>query len=102
MEIVAGERFYYNFPGSLLARMVFPDSGGPIIMTLWPPAAGVSRAGLAFSWSRTSLKSVSANRRRKKAVDVHLHVHDIGINADDSSVLDFCEHRQSPRGDLFP
>ncbi len=33
--------------GSRLASRVLPVPGGPIIRTLWPPAAAISRARLA-------------------------------------------------------
>ena len=44
-------------PGNLLASMVFPEPGGPIIRTLWAPAAATSKARLAVVWPRTSRKS---------------------------------------------
>ena len=39
------------------ASIVFPDPGGPIIITLWPPAAAISNARLANIWPLTSAKS---------------------------------------------
>jgi len=45
--------------GSLLARIVFPAPGGPIKITLCPPAAAISKARLIFSCPFTSLKSLS-------------------------------------------
>ena len=46
-----------SMEGSLLASMVFPAPGGPIITTLWPPAAAISRARLARCWAFTSFMS---------------------------------------------
>src|SRR5204863_10217200 len=43
--------------GTLLASMVLPDPGGPIIKMLWPPAQATSSARLAVYCPRTSLKS---------------------------------------------
>ena len=43
--------------GRRLASMLLPVPGGPISSTLWPPAAAISRARLAFSCPFTSLKS---------------------------------------------
>ena len=45
--------------GSRFASIVFPEPGGPTMMTLWPPAAATSRARLTCSWPFTSLKSMS-------------------------------------------
>ena len=42
-----------------LVETVHPAPGGPIRMTLCPPAAASSRARLIFSWPFTSLKSTS-------------------------------------------
>ena len=37
--------------------MDLPAPGGPTMAMLWPPAAAISRARLAFSWPFTSAKS---------------------------------------------
>ena len=44
--------------GSLRASIVFPEPGGPIIITLWLPAAATSKALLACSCPLTSAKSI--------------------------------------------
>ena len=46
-----------RIPGSLLASMLLPEPGGPIINTLWFPAAAISRARLTVSCPFTSEKS---------------------------------------------
>src|SRR5204863_8578204 len=43
--------------GTLLASMVLPDPGGPIIRMLCPPAQATSSARFAVCCPRTSLKS---------------------------------------------
>ena len=43
--------------GSRLASMDLPAPGEPISSRLWPPAAAISRARLAFSWPITSRRS---------------------------------------------
>ena len=45
--------------GNRLANIVLPEPGGPMRMTLWPPAAAISSARLMFSCPFTSLKSCS-------------------------------------------
>ena len=45
--------------GSRFASMVLPEPGGPIIITLCPPAAATSSARLTCSWPFTSAKSTS-------------------------------------------
>ena len=50
-------------PAKRLASMVLPEPGGPIISTLWPPAAATSSARLAVVCPRTSRKSGSRRRR---------------------------------------
>ena len=42
-----------------------PDPGGPIISTLWPPAAATSSARLAIACPRTSRKSGRAGTPRR-------------------------------------
>ena len=49
--------------GSRLASMLLPDPGGPTSSRLWPPAAAISRARLAFSCPLTSAKSGSGVSR---------------------------------------
>jgi hypothetical protein len=44
-------------PASRLASMVLPEPGGPIMSTLWTPAAATSSARFAIVWPRTSPKS---------------------------------------------
>jgi len=44
-------------PAKRFASMVLPEPGGPIINTLWPPAAATSSARLAVVCPRTSRKS---------------------------------------------
>ncbi|MNS95357.1 hypothetical protein D3C72_1296130 [compost metagenome] len=46
-----------RMPGNRLASIVLPDPGGPTNMMLWPPAAAISSARLAWAWPRTSEKS---------------------------------------------
>ena len=43
--------------GRRFAIIVLPAPGGPIRMTLCPPAAAISKARLMFSWPFTSLRS---------------------------------------------
>ena len=57
-----------RMPGSRRANMVLPAPGGPIMSRLWPPAAATSRARLACSWPRTSLKSYPVERARLSCV----------------------------------
>ena len=44
-----------------LASMLLPEPGGPIMMTLWLPAAETSIALLMFSCPLTSLKSTAGS-----------------------------------------
>jgi len=46
-----------RIPANRLASIDLPEPGGPIIRTLWPPAAATSSARLAVAWPRTSRKS---------------------------------------------
>jgi hypothetical protein len=46
-----------NRPGSLAAIIDLPEPGGPMNSRLWPPAAAISSARLAFSWPFTSRRS---------------------------------------------
>lgn len=43
--------------GSRCASIDLPAPGGPLIRRLWPPAAAISSARLAFSWPLMSLRS---------------------------------------------
>ncbi len=52
---------------SRLASMVLPEPGGPIMSTLWPPAAATSSARLAVAWPRTSPKSSATGRTARGA-----------------------------------
>ena len=45
--------------GSRFASIVFPEPGGPTMITLCPPPAATSRARLTCSCPFTSLKSTS-------------------------------------------
>ena len=47
-------------PGSRAASIDLPAPGGPTISRLWPPAAAISSARLAFSWPLTSRRSGKA------------------------------------------
>jgi hypothetical protein len=46
-----------NIPGTVRARRVLPEPGGPIITMQWPPARASSIARRASSWPRTSARS---------------------------------------------
>ena len=47
--------------------MVLPVPGGPVISTLWPPAAAISSARLAKGWPTTSLMSAAAGGGARRA-----------------------------------
>ncbi len=46
-----------KIPEKHFASIVLPEPGGPIIKTLWPPAAAISNALLALDCPLTNLKS---------------------------------------------
>ena len=46
-----------KIPGSRVASMVLPVPGGPSKIRLWPPAAAISMARLAWCWPTTSERS---------------------------------------------
>ena len=46
-----------RMPGSRAAIIDLPEPGGPMKLRLWPPAAAISSARLAFSWPFTSRRS---------------------------------------------
>src|ERR1700683_4919068 len=54
-------------PAKRFASMVLPEPGGPIIKTLWPPAAATSSARLAVVCPRTSRKSGRHSSGESKA-----------------------------------
>ena len=70
LELVASQR----------ANSVFPDPGGPIIETSWPPAAAISSARLASSRPRSP---PSEGDRMARVADVGLDVDEIRIDAED-------------------
>ena len=55
-----------RMPANRFASIDLPEPGGPIIRTLWPPAAATSRARLAVAWPRTSQKSGTDSSGRQR------------------------------------
>ena len=61
---------YSKWSTSLTINKVLPEPGVPIIKILWPPAAAISKAFLAFFWPLTSLKSNNAFCSEKFSLNI--------------------------------
>ena len=60
----SSKRMSGRIVGMQRAISVLPEPGGPIISTLWPPAAAISSARLALLWPFTWRKSTVKLRSR--------------------------------------
>ena len=63
-----------NRPGRRAASIDLPEPGGPTNSRLWPPAAAISSARLAFSWPFTSRRSATPAPRPCRPASAPQHL----------------------------